>query len=94
MRKLSNGRPEVILLDHGLYRELPDKFRNDFCQVWRALILRDEENLRKYSLSLGIKDYDIFAVMLLMRSYKGANVGLTKQMTRQEIKELYVGMRK
>lgn len=33
-----SGRPELVLLDHGLYRELSNQFRLDYCHLWRSLI--------------------------------------------------------
>jgi hypothetical protein len=42
---------------------------------------------------LGVQNYELFAVLLLMRGYKGGNVGLSNKMTREEIKELFHGMR-
>ncbi len=36
-----DGSPAVALLDHGLYRELPEHFRAANCRLWRAMVLRD-----------------------------------------------------
>ncbi len=33
------GRPQLVLLDHGLYRELDDGFRRNYCRLWRYFIL-------------------------------------------------------
>ena len=29
------GHPQLVLLDHGLYRELDDEFRRNYCRLWR-----------------------------------------------------------
>jgi aarF domain-containing kinase len=31
-------RPQLVLLDHGLYRELDAQFTKDYCLLWRALV--------------------------------------------------------
>uniref|UniRef100_A0A0A9BUQ2 ABC1 atypical kinase-like domain-containing protein n=1 Tax=Arundo donax TaxID=35708 RepID=A0A0A9BUQ2_ARUDO len=36
-----HGKFSLVLLDHGIYRELDQKFRLDYCQLWKALILLD-----------------------------------------------------
>ncbi|KAK9864814.1 hypothetical protein WJX84_010795 [Apatococcus fuscideae] len=34
-------RPEVVVLDHGLYVHLPDWLRLDWCQMWSAFVVND-----------------------------------------------------
>ncbi|CAK4078203.1 unnamed protein product [Aphanomyces euteiches] len=36
---------QIVLLDHGLYRQLDENFRETFCKLWKALLLRDNELL-------------------------------------------------
>lgn len=36
-----SGRPQLVLLDHGLYRELTEQFRVDHCRLWKAMIFKD-----------------------------------------------------
>lgn len=36
-----SGRPQLVLLDHGLYRELTEKFRVDHCRLWKAMVFKD-----------------------------------------------------
>lgn len=38
---------ELIVLDHGLYRELPDAFRLNYAAVWKAIIDADEPALQE-----------------------------------------------
>jgi len=44
LRAVVLGRRErdwqVVLLDHGLYRELTVETRLNYCQLWRALVLQ------------------------------------------------------
>jgi len=60
--------------------------------MWKALVLRDEPNIIKYSNALGVENWEMFSVLLLMRSYQGANVGLSSRMTREEVEAMIVAL--
>lgn len=61
--------PVVVLLDHGLYRQLDDDFRDLYCRLWRALIRGDPEDIKMYATRMNAGEfYYIFAAML---TYKG-----------------------
>ncbi|XP_068948424.1 aarF domain-containing protein kinase 1 isoform X2 [Petaurus breviceps papuanus] len=71
------GKVEIILLDHGLYQILTDKFRLDYCHLWQALIKADMKRVKKYSQRLGAGDlYPLFACMLTARSWDSVNKGI------------------
>lgn len=36
---------QVVLLDHGLYREMDNEVRINYCQLWKNLIIRDDEKV-------------------------------------------------
>ena len=40
---------ELVLLDHGLYREIDDAFRVSYCRLWQALILGDAAAIKTES---------------------------------------------
>ncbi len=46
-----------VLLDHGLYKDLEDGFRSDFCKLWKALILRDQKGIKETGEKLGAGEY-------------------------------------
>ncbi|XP_069805524.1 aarF domain-containing protein kinase 1 [Dendropsophus ebraccatus] len=74
-----SGGPQIILLDHGLYQELTDSFRLNYCQLWQALIAADMEGVRTYSQHLGAGDlYPLFACMLTARSWDSVNRGIDR----------------
>lgn len=61
---------QIILLDHGLYRELPDAFRLTYARLWRALIEGDEPAIRRNAEALGGGDaYKLFSTVLTHRSW-------------------------
>lgn len=46
-----------MLLDHGIYRELDEEFRVDYCQLWRALIMLDSRKIRDLGEKFGVGKY-------------------------------------
>ena len=36
------ARPQLVLLDHGLYKQLPDDLRLEYAGLWQALVFGDE----------------------------------------------------
>ena len=34
--RVHKGRPQLILLDHGLYRTISDQFRHDYACLWQV----------------------------------------------------------
>jgi aarF domain-containing kinase len=57
-------------LDHGLYRQIDEGFRSDFCQLWRALVLQDRGKMKKYGDRLGAGEYSkYFPVIFTGRSF-------------------------
>jgi aarF domain-containing kinase len=76
IRKDKNGSEQLVILDHGLYKELDERFRENYCRLYKALVLRDEVNIKRYCNALGIEDWKLFSTLILMRSYDGAIVGM------------------
>ena len=64
VRQGKNGRAEIVLLDHGLYDHLRSEHREHLCNFYKAIIMRDEDDMQKYSHLLGVKDYQIFASLV------------------------------
>lgn len=54
-----HGKAEIVLLDHGLYQEITDKDRVALSHLWKAIVLNDHANMKKYSLQLGVQG-DVF----------------------------------
>ena len=55
MRKGSDGKGELVLLDHGLYDSLKEPDRLNLCCLYKSIILRDEPRMEEFSHKLGIK---------------------------------------
>jgi aarF domain-containing kinase len=63
------GKPQLVLLDHGLYRDI-SRIRMSYAHMWRALVFGDERGIKRYSAEMGAGDmYQLFASMLTTRSW-------------------------
>jgi aarF domain-containing kinase len=80
-------KTQVVILDHGLYREMSDEVRQTYCRIWKALVLKDDEQLQKYCAQMGVEDYKTYALVVMMRAYDGATVGMNKGMTKKQVRE-------
>nr|KAF6270634.1 aarF domain containing kinase 5 [Myotis myotis] len=56
VRKGPDGKAELVLLDHGLYQFLDQKDRSALCQLWRAIILRDDSSMKTHAAALGVQE--------------------------------------
>lgn len=70
VRKIGN-EAQIILLDHGLYKELPDSFRLTYANLWKSLIDGNEQMIEKYATELGCADtYKLFSTVVTHRSWE------------------------
>ncbi|XP_044979810.1 putative ABC1 protein At2g40090 [Hordeum vulgare subsp. vulgare] len=65
-------RPQLVLLDHGLYKELDHATRINYASLWKALVRADENGIKEYSIKLGAGEdlHVLFAGVLTMRPWK------------------------
>ncbi|KAK6462617.1 ABC1 family-domain-containing protein [Scheffersomyces coipomensis] len=71
--KSSSGHNfEIILYDHGLYRDIPMQMKRDYSRFWLAVLDNDVANMRKYADKFaGIKGeqkFQIFAAAITGRA--------------------------
>uniref|UniRef100_A0A7C9APA6 ABC1 atypical kinase-like domain-containing protein n=2 Tax=Opuntia streptacantha TaxID=393608 RepID=A0A7C9APA6_OPUST len=64
-------RPQLVLLDHGLYKELDFSTRINYASLWKGLVFSDAKTIKEYSAKLGAGEdlYALFAGILTMRPW-------------------------
>ncbi|XP_072991339.1 uncharacterized protein [Typha latifolia] len=78
----------LVLLDHGIYRELDEKFRLDYCQLWKALILLDSQKILQLGEQFGVGKYSkYFPVIFTGRTIESKSI-LGTQMSGEEKRRL------
>ncbi|XP_060684564.1 aarF domain-containing protein kinase 1 [Hemiscyllium ocellatum] len=76
-KSTQTNKTEIVLLDHGLYQNLTEEFRLDYCRLWHSLIRTDMKGIEMYSRRLGAGDlYPLFACMLTARSWASITKGI------------------
>ncbi|XP_010276254.1 PREDICTED: uncharacterized aarF domain-containing protein kinase 1 isoform X2 [Nelumbo nucifera] len=85
----------LVLLDHGLYKELDEAFRLDYCQLWKALILFDSSKIQNIGERFGVGKYSRYFPVIFTgrtidsKSALGRGMSLEeKRNLRQELKSL------
>ncbi|TQN71923.1 ABC1 family protein [Colletotrichum shisoi] len=73
IRRLPNGRAELVLIDHGLYVYMTDRFRHQYGVFWKALMTFDNKTIERVTEEWGIKAADLFASATLLRPYEGGD---------------------
>ncbi|KAL4785774.1 ABC1 family-domain-containing protein [Aspergillus varians] len=75
IRKNPNRRNhnfDIILYDHGLYRDIPRETRRNYAKLWLSVIEADEAGMREYSRKVaGVTDeqFPLFASAITGRDY-------------------------
>lgn len=82
IRRLPSGKPELVLIDHGLYVEMKPEFRHQYSLFWKSLMTFDNKTVGEIVQSWGIKNADIFASATLMRPYSGGDKSTSKEIMR------------
>jgi aarF domain-containing kinase len=60
-------RPQVVLLDHGLYVRVPEDFKREWVRLWRAMLVRDYEGVDAVTRGWGVGLPDLMASFTLMQ---------------------------
>jgi aarF domain-containing kinase len=64
------SKPQVVLVDHGLYKEISEEFRITYAQLWKGLLLADIPLIKSTCAALGVTQmYTLLAAMLTSRPF-------------------------
>ncbi|PAV60657.1 hypothetical protein WR25_14415 [Diploscapter pachys] len=90
VNKQKNGQIDIILLDHGLYLTMDEKFQRLYSELWLALLKPDLDKIKMVANEMGVGDlYGLFACIVTRRSWKSVTQGIDKsKMDSSERQEL------
>lgn len=63
---------DVVLYDHGLYRDIPIQLRRSYAKLWLAVLDADEAGMRQYAYEvagIGEEHFPLFASAITGRDY-------------------------
>ncbi|CAH7673067.1 ABC1 family-domain-containing protein [Phakopsora pachyrhizi] len=61
-------KPKLVLIDHGLYIELSETFRKEYCELWKSIFMFDYESVEKICRGWGIGNSEFFASATVLQS--------------------------
>ncbi|KAL8251526.1 hypothetical protein R6Q59_035219 [Mikania micrantha] len=88
----------LVLLDHGIYKNLDEEFRVNYCQLWKALVLLDSHKIEQAADHFGIGKYAKYLSLIFtgrtINSKAAFGDGMSieeKTKLKQEVKSLSIG---
>ncbi|KAI2618218.1 ABC1-domain-containing protein [Hypoxylon sp. NC1633] len=96
IRKASRRRPggadfEIIIYDHGLYRDIPEDLQRSYAKMWLAVIDGDMPSMKRYAREVaGITDeqFPLFASAITGRDYTVVRSSILKSRSEDEKKSM------
>lgn len=89
--KRKGAKYDIILYDHGLYRDIPLSLRRSYAKLWLAVLDANEARMRKYAYEVaGITDeqFPLFASAITGRDYSVVSTSVAKPRTSDEQKNM------
>ncbi|KAH8372437.1 hypothetical protein KR093_011597, partial [Drosophila rubida] len=80
-----NGRAEIVLLDHGLYEELPANVRGPLCEFWEATVLRDDAKMKAAALKINVVEYIKFAEVLFQQPIRVSSGPIRSKLSQEDL---------
>ncbi|KAI1273467.1 ABC1-domain-containing protein [Xylaria sp. FL0933] len=95
IRKTSHRRGgknfEIILYDHGLYRDIPENLQHSYAKMWLAIINGDMEAMKQHAHDVaGITEeqFPLFASAITGRDYTVVSSSIMKSRSEEEKKTM------
>ncbi len=64
------GKPQIVLVDHGLYKRLDPDFQESYARLWTGIVMADISAIKRACENLGVdKMYPLLAAMLTSRPF-------------------------
>lgn len=82
---------KLVLLDHGLYRSIPNNYRLAYCQLWRALLSGDYTMLQQAATNLNVPRFaDMISILFTGRIISSSSSSdMSKELTKEERREAH-----
>ncbi|KAL3630384.1 hypothetical protein CASFOL_023368 [Castilleja foliolosa] len=83
----SNGF-SLVILDHGIYKELSEDFRKNYCHLWEALITLDSQKIEQLGETFGVGKYARYFPVIFTGRTINSTSALGRGMSLEEKKHL------
>ncbi|KAB1211359.1 putative aarF domain-containing protein kinase 1 [Morella rubra] len=78
----------LVILDHGIYKQLDEGFRLDYCELWKALILLDPNKIQELGERFGVGTYSRYFPLIFTGRAIDSKSALGRGMSTEEKKNL------
>ncbi|KAI1747792.1 ABC1-domain-containing protein [Xylaria castorea] len=82
---------EIIIYDHGLYRDIPEHLQRSYAKMWLAVINGDMEGMKQYAHDVaGVTEeqFPLFASAITGRDYTVVSSSITQSRSEEEKKTM------
>lgn len=82
---------EIILYDHGLYRDVPIQVRRDYAHFWLSLIDGNEELMKYYAhrfAGIDESQFKLFSAAITGRDFDNATSNVVSKRSKDEVKNM------
>ena len=95
LRKGMDGRPVVVLVDHGLYKTLSPTFRATYCDFWLSIVTADIPFMKRTCQKLNVGEmFPLLAAMVTARPFDEVLDRRVVRLFRKKRGEKVSGMRR
>lgn len=91
LARREGSKQQLVVLDHGLYVELPPEFSQDYRDLWQKLFVLDDKGVAAIAGKWGIKSPRIFATLILLRPSKSKGDGDEGPLTINSVFKSFMG---
>jgi predicted unusual protein kinase regulating ubiquinone biosynthesis (AarF/ABC1/UbiB family) len=91
----SEANFDVILYDHGLYRDIPVQLKRSYAKLWLAVLDADEPRMRTYAkevAGIGDEHFMLFASAITGRDYRAVMSDVKSKRGREETEAMGDGL--
>ena len=87
------NKPQLILLDHGMYMHFRDHFSEDFRDLWLAMISQDQDRIKECCKPWNMEEYSEVLAFVFTGRNSHMNNKLGEGLTEEEMKKMREKMR-
>lgn len=74
LARFHQGKQQLVILDHGLYVSLPEKFRDEYSHIWKSLFSFNLAEIESIAHEWGIGSTDLLTTVIQLRPPKNADI--------------------
>ncbi|XP_057807290.1 uncharacterized protein LOC131021974 [Salvia miltiorrhiza] len=78
----------LVILDHGIYKQLPEELRKNYCHLWEALIRLDTQKIQQLGETFGVGKYARYFPIIFTGRTINSKSSLGRGMSPEEKKHL------